>query len=63
MLEFGYRREHMFFQSTGCLALAAGGVWFARLDTGYFQLTLLGWLIALAMPFAAFATFRRAFDG
>ena len=42
MLEVGYRRENLFFQSIGCLALAAGGVWLARLDTGYFQLTLLG---------------------
>ena len=63
MLEVGYRRENLFFQSIGCLALAAGGVWLARLDTGYFQLTLLGWLIALAMPFVAYATFRRALDG
>lgn len=63
MIEVGYRRENLFFQSIGCLALAAGGVWFARLDTGYLQLTLLGWLIALAMPFVAYATFRRALDG
>ena len=63
MLEVGYRRENLFFQSIGCLALAAGGVWLAQLNTGYFQLTLLGWLIALAMPFVAYATFRRALDG
>ncbi len=63
MLEVGYRRENLIFQGIGCLALAAGGVWFARLDTGYFQLTLLGWLMAAAMPIVAFALVRRGFDG
>ncbi len=62
MLEVGYRRENLIFQATGCLALAAGGVWFARLDTGYFQLTLLGWLMAAAMPVVAIALVRRGFD-
>ena len=63
MLEVGYRRENMFFQSFGCLAMAAGGVWLARLDTGYFQLTVLGWLFAAGMPVVAFVTLRRALDG
>ena len=63
MLEIGYRRENLIFQAVGCLALAAGGVWFARLDTGYFQLTLLGWLMAAAMPVVAIALVRRGFDG
>ena len=63
MLEIGYRRENLIFQSIGCLAMAAGGVWLARLDTGYFQLTLLGWLMAAAMPCIAFVTFRRGLDG
>lgn len=63
MLEVGYRRENLIFQSIGCLALAAGGVWLAQLDTGYFQLTLLGWLMAAAMPVVAFALVRRGFDG
>ena len=63
MLEVGYRRENLIFQAIGCLALAAGGVWFARLDTGYFQLTLLGWLMAAAMPVVAIALVRRGFVG
>ena len=63
VLEVGYRRENLIGQSIGCLALAASGVWLARLETGYFQLPLLGWLIAAAMPEVAIALVRRGFDG
>ena len=63
MLAVGYRRGNLIFQSIGCLALAAGGVWLAQLDTGYLQLTLLGWFMAAAMPVVAIALVRRGFDG
>lgn len=63
MLDIEYKRGNMAFQAVGCAALAAGGGWLALQADFHWQLRLFGGLLALGLPFIAYALVQRLISG
>ncbi len=63
MIAVSYKRDRLIAQSVGILLLSLGGLWLGLQDNFGLSWRLLGWLLAVALPFVSVALARKAIDG
>ena len=62
MIAVSYKRDRLIAQSVGILLLSLGGLWLGLQDNFGLSWRLLGWLLAVALPFVSVALARKAID-
>jgi hypothetical protein len=63
MIAVSYKRDRLVFQAIGIVMLALGALWLGLQDNFAITWRLLGWFLAVTLPFVSVALARKAIDG
>jgi hypothetical protein len=63
MIAVSYKRDRLVLQAIGIVMLALGALWLGLQSNFAITWRLLGWFLAVTLPFASVALVRKAIDG